>query len=183
MENYLNRKTNWLKITGAVLIFVAIILLFCFFMRGETKVDGKWTVEQTSFLTCEISGLDYPIFEYDNSRKKTIKINSTLSDENVKTISLMYTLEYDDEKSAIDSENLNRIAMNNSFAKDNLGFDALGLKFSKFSNGLQMSLFVDSDPINSKVTRYFMLGEVNDISVAKIQEIYEAQGFICQRKN
>lgn len=180
-KRHLGRKTSWFTAAGIILVLVAFVLILSFFMRGETKVDGNWAVEQTSFLTCEIVGTGYPFFEYDNSYKKTIKINSTFNNDDIKTISLMYILEYNNEKNIIDSENLNHVAMNNNFAKDDLGFDALGLKFSKFSNGLQMSLFVNADQINNKTTKYFILDEVGFISPENMQKIYEIQGFICQR--
>lgn len=181
-ERRLNKGTE-LAVIGIVLMSVAFILILSFFMQGETKTNGNWTIEQTGFLSCEASGINYPFFRYDSSHRKSIKINSTSDDENIKTISLMYVLEYNNEKSIVDSENLNHIAMNENFAKDGLGFDALGLKFSKFSNGLQMSLFINANQIDDKTAKYFMLDKMGDITSTKMQESYEAQGFICQRKN
>ena len=182
-EKHLGEKANWSVAIGIILVLIAIVLILWFFMHGETRLGGEWTIEQTSSLTCEATGIEYPFFEYDNSREKTVKINSTREDEDVKAISLIYNIKYDNEKSIIDSENLNHLAMNKKFADDGLEFDALGLKFSRFSDGLQMSLFANSDQINGKTAKYFMLDETSNISPVEIQKVYETKGFICQRKN
>ena len=177
-------KKNWFITIGIILLTIAAILLFYFFSHGETKINGTWTIEKTGSLTCDAFGISYPFFEYDNSDKKIVKVNLSVNGESIKNISLIYIMEYADEKSTIDSENINHIAMNESFSENNLEFDALELKFSRFSNGLQMNLFANSSEINTSSAKYFMLEKISDnIALTKIQETYEAQGFICEKKN
>ena len=175
-------KANKLALIGIILIILAIFLLLGFFLSGETKVSGEWSgIEKSETIVCSISEKDYPFFTYDKAQDKTIKVNAIFNKDKITAISLTHILYYDNEKAIIDSENLNHVAMNENFSTDSLGFDALGLKFSKFDGGLQMSLYTKE--INDEMLKYFMLNGANTYDMTEVQQIYESQGFKCEINN
>ena len=175
-------KTNKLALIGIILIILAIFLLLGFFLSGETKVSGEWSgIEKSETIVCGISGKDYPFFTYNKAQDKTTKVNIIFDGDKITAISLTHILYYDNEKAIIDSENLNHVAMNENFGTDSLGFDALGLKFSKFDEGLQMSLYTRE--VNDRMLKYFMLDGTSTYDMAKLQQIYESQGFKCEINN
>ena len=178
--------TDWLLYGGILCIAIAVVLLLWFFLRGETKVAGEWEgVKKSETFVCNTTGLKYSFLSYDESQKKTTRINVVFNDNKLSAISLMHALYYNNEKLSIDSENLNHANMNKNFSEDGLGFDALGLKFSKFADGLQMSLYVEDDEINDDMMKYFMLDGVtnNEYDMDNMQRIYEEQGFECEINN
>ena len=176
---------DWMSLIGGILVGAAIVLLIWFLLRGETRVEGEYAqVEKTESLSCEINGLVYPFFDYDNSISKTMSTNVIFEDNLLSSISLTYTLYYSDSNAITDSENLNHAAMNINFGKDKLGADVLGLKFSFFPEGLQFSLYSNKDDINSVTTKYFMLDDVkNNYSMSNVLQNYESKGFVCKNNN
>ncbi len=171
---------------GVLLILTAVILLICFFLYGETEITNERPeIEKTEAITCNISDTIYPFVSYDNAQSKTTRINVVFDDDKPSVISLVHTLYYNNEKSIIDSENLNHINLNKNFSKDNLGFDALGLKFSKFADGLQMSLYAEGDELNNNSMKYFMLDNIadNSYNMESMQKFYEERGFECEVNN
>ena len=177
------KNSSHLALFGSILIAIAIISLSWFFLRGETKVNGWWAgVKKSETLVCSIKKNDYPFFTYNEAQDKNTRINVVFNSGEVDAISLVHTMRYDSEKAIIDSENINHLAMNKKFNIDGLGFDALGLKFSKFNEGLQMSLYVDK--INEVVAKYFMLNDMTgDYGMTEMQLEYEKQGFGCRINN
>lgn len=174
--------TGYFVLAGIILIVAAVVALLLFFLHGETKVSGEWSgVEKAEALVCNSSEHNYPFLAYDNAQNGATRVNVIFDDGNVKTISLNLTLYYNSKKEIIDSENLNRVAMSEEFINDGLGFDALGLKFSEFDGGLQMSLF--SNGIDGTTSKYFMLDGIKDSSMAEMQRVYVGRGFECETNN
>ena len=177
-------KTNWYLTVGISLILSAVVLIFCFFMRGETKTNGNWPeTETTESISCEVGGLAYPLFKYDNSNKKTTKIAMIFDASKLKTISLIYQQYYDSSEAIERSEAENHAAMNLLMQNEGLGPDALGMNFAKLSNGLKMSLFADVSKINDITAKYFELDGVSEYDMTAMRTVYEQKGFKCVVKN
>ena len=183
MEKKATNKTNvkvFFVIAGILLIILAIVALLCLFMKGETKISGEWLgTESTESIACHITNKVYPFYTYDNSKSKETEVNIIFNNNKIQSMSLVNILYYDDEKTAIDSENLNHIAMNDSFGANGLKFDDLNLKFAKFDGGLQMNIY--SDSVNGASAKYFLLDrEYLDSDEPTIQKFFENNNFKCK---
>jgi len=177
---------NLFNIISVALIGLATFLLVCFFLHGQTTITGSWiTDRKMENMVCVANEVKYPFFDYDNSKRTSIKINVIFQGDVPIFISLTYLQYHNTEKESTDSENLNHVAMNSAFSQDGLGFDALNLKFSKFSNGLQMSLYTESDGINVVSKKYFLLENIanNQFTMDEMRSIYATQGLDCKSNN
>lgn len=179
-----NGKTNWYLTIGICLFLVAIALIVCFFMRGETKTNGGFPEPEVSeSLSCEIEGLVYPLSGYDNSERKTTKVSMVFDDDKLKTISLIYQLYYNNNEEIAKSETENHAAMNLRMQSEGLGPDALGMNFAKLSNNLKMSLYAKVSELDSGSAKYFELENVNKYDLDVLKKFYEQKGFGCIAKN
>ena len=179
-NNKMRNLNSWMIVLGMVLIFVAAILIFLFLVRGQTTITGGWPEpDKAQSLMCEADGIDYPFFSYDISTEKKIKINVVFSSDQIDAISLRYILSYNNEQRAVSSEALNHIAMNDSFGKDGLGFDALGARYSIAGNSLQLSLYARGDEVNMISLPYFMLDSLGRNDIESVEQFYKNEGFRC----
>ncbi len=176
------RKINWKISVGISLLLTAAVLFVLFFLRGETTVTKKVEeAKKSATLTCEADGLVYPFFEYDESIKKTLKVNVVFKGNGLDTIALIYKLYYNDTKKITDSENLNRVAMSKNFDNDGLEFGALGSQYSKAKDLLQFSLYASGDQINNVSVKYFMSSGAEEgvDLLGSMRREYESKGLKC----
>lgn len=174
-------KTKWLILIGVILILIAGILLLCFLLKGEVTTSGNWPEpETTESLSCEIIGLDYPFFEFNNSTKETTEINAVFKDDELDTISLVQKLFYDNVDSITKSEAINHASMNLSFADSNLDADAFKANYAKLSDNLKMSLFAERKELNNLSAKYFLLDEAHgQYDRPVVETLYTTKGFSC----
>lgn len=183
MEKKATNKNNirvFFVLAGILLIILAIVVLLYLLMKGETKTSGEWLgTESTESIVCNIVDKTYPFYTYDNSKSKETKVNIIFDNNKIQSISLTNILYYDDEKVAVDSENLNHIAMNDSFGINGLKFDDLNLKFAKFDGGLQMNIY--SENIDGVSAKYFLLDrEYLNSNESTIRKFFEGNNFKCE---
>ncbi|MBR3248735.1 hypothetical protein IKF89_01760 [Candidatus Saccharibacteria bacterium] len=177
-------EKTWLVVAGMTLIIIAIVLIFYFWLRGETKVTGEWAGAQaTKSLTCEGEGIEYPIFTYDNTVKKTTKINAVFTEtDNLDMISLRQAMYYNDSNAINASEVYNHAAMNLSFADSGMNPDALNASYAVLPDGMKMTLYASSSQLGSPAMKYFLLGNLSNstnYTLSEIQAIYEKLGLTC----
>ncbi|MBR3248740.1 hypothetical protein IKF89_01785 [Candidatus Saccharibacteria bacterium] len=177
-------KTNWYLTIGISLLLTAVVLAICFFMQGETKTSGDWPELETSeSLSCEVEGLAYPLFKYDNSDRKTTKVSMVLNNGKLRTISLVYQLYYSDSSKIERSEAENHAAMNLRMQDEGLGPDALGMNFARLADSMKMSLYADASALNGGTVKYFELDNVSKYDLGTLRTAYEQKGFGCVAKN
>lgn len=180
------KKLNWLIPVILVLIFVIIIAIIINSLRGNTTYTGSFDDgKKTDTLVCQSDQVSYPIFNYDNSNSKSLKINAIFEDEKIGSISLFYKLNYSNGEMAKKSESVNHAAMSESFASDGMKFDDLNSKYSFLDNSLQISLYAKNSGLNEKSLRYFMLYniyEVGNLTKEEMAKIYNNAGLDCEIK-
>ncbi len=179
-------KTNWPATIGTSLLLTAIVLILCFFLQGETKVtDSGTTVEASKSLTCEAEGMQYPFFEYDNSTKKTTKINATFSGNKLDTISLIQGLYYNNSDEIARSEAENHSALNLKTQGEGLGPDAFGANYAKLSDRLKFSMYAKAEKLEYETVKYFELDwvESGTYNLPTMEKIYTEKGFNCETIN
>ncbi len=181
-------KTNWPATIGTTLILTAIVLFLCFFLQGETKItDNGGTTTVTKSLSCEIEGVQYPFFDYDNSTKKTTKINATFDNDELNTISLVHELYYNSSDEVTRSEAENHAALNLKTQDEGLGPDYPGANYAKLSNPnrLKLSLYIQGKKLNYGTVKYFELDwvESGTYNLSTVEKIYTEKGFKCEAKD
>ena len=180
-----NSKTA-LVIVGIIAICIAVVCILVFFMQGKTTVVGDYSGTKTQArLICESTTTSYPLFNYDNSTGKSMKITATFEDDELNTISLIYKLNYNDAEEIKKSESVNHAALGVRSQDDGLGPDAYEAKYSKLKDGLQLSLYASKDDIDSRALEYFLLNDLisTPYNQEKVAKIYAKQGLKCEANN
>lgn len=179
------RKSKFTSII-LVLVFVAAIVIVVLLMNGKTTITGDFEgSKKIETLACWSDTISYPIFKYDNSSTKSLKINAMFENEKLSSISLYYKLGYPNEEMMRKSESVNHAAMNLSFYDNGMGTDDLEAKYSFVNNSLQMSIYIKSANLDNKSLRYFMLDgsqEVSSLSEWTMAEAYNDIGLNCEIK-
>ena len=178
--NYTERNKRYLGVVGVFLIIIAIVLFIIFLLRGQTVISGGWQgSEETQSITCESSNIDYPLFRDNNSTTKNTKIRAIFGNDNLKTISIVYTLFFDEPTQASRSEAQNHAEMADHFNEDKLGVDALGISYSINNDKLVTTMVASANQINDKTLKYFLLNYKNNLTQKDIEQSYINQGFTC----
>lgn len=184
MEN--SKKKSRFRIdfvaTGVLLIVVAVVCLLISLTNGKTTIVNTYdNAKGRDSVVCESNITTYPLFSYDNSDSKTIKINAVFDSDRLISISLVYKLKYSNQSEIRKSESVNHGALNISLQNEGFNPDAFEAKYSKLEDGLQLSLFASGDEISSKALKYFMLdGLTPSYTQEDFRDIYVSQGFNCE---
>lgn len=169
------------SIMGVLLIVVAAVLVILFLLNGNTTIsDSTRTDIVTDSLSCEASGVEYPIFTIDKSDKKNFKINMLFSDKKLDSLSLIYRLYYSNDDDISNSEVTNHIDMNKSFDDNGLSPDSFGAVYAILDDSMQMTLNASRKQINGSTAKYFLLEDVVNYSEDNLKNHYESKGFKCK---
>lgn len=187
-KNNTKKKTKWGYWLLCILFCLALGIVATIVvnsMIGTTSTSGGYpeAVKSVS-LSCENTGLAYPIFTYDNSNRKETKITATFSSDKLNSISLVHSLYYSDSNSVIGSEAHNHAAMNINFGENRLEADSFSATYSKSDTRMQMTLFgKNSDFENPAAKKYFLLDDSSSTSLEDVEKNYEKKGFSCSLSN
>lgn len=177
------RCTCWLVSSGVFLCVLAIISLFVFLMRGNTTISGNYpeNVKDNSII-CNSDNFDYPFFRYDNSLEKNAKISILFNDDSFKSISLVYTLFYNNEIGAKTSETQNHAAMNINFGESGLGGDSFSAHYNINGNKMTMNIYATSSDLQAMHgNKYFLIDNLPlESSIEQYKKHLEKQGFACE---
>ena len=167
-----------------VLVCVSVVSILLFLMHGETTVTGVYDGAEVQYdLVCESGITAYPLFNYDNSYKKSLKINAIFKSNKISSISLIYKLFYDNQADIDKSESINHAALNLLSQGEGLGPDVYDAKFSKLTDGLQLSLYASGNNITEKALKYFMLSDLTaPYTQEKTARVYANKGLDCEIK-
>lgn len=180
-------KNTWLIITSIILVCIAAFCLILFLIQGKTTVTDSYksATETQGRLICESQTTTYPLFTYDSSTSKSMKITAIFKNNDLNSISLIYKLNYDNVEEITQSEASNHASLNLTTQKDGLGPDAYNATYGKLNDGLQLSLYATGGDIDDKALRYFMLENLTSVpySKDKIAKIYTNQGLKCETDN
>lgn len=179
-------KTNWPATIGTSLLLTAIVLILCFFLQGETEVtDNGSTAEASKSLACEVEGVQYPFFKYDNATKKTTKVNAIFNGGKLDTISLIQELYYNSSDEIVTSEAENHAVLNLKTQGEGLGPDAFGANYAKLSDRLKFSMYAKAEQLKYETVKYFELDwvESGTYNLPTMEKIYTEKGFDCKTIN
>lgn len=181
------KKHRTKLIIGIILIIMlsTVCITSIKLMKGEIKTSGQNPTDiKGQSLTCESNSIKYPIITYDNSTAKSLKITTNFYDNSLSSISLTYTLHYDNADQIAASEAFSHAEMNTNFSKDDLDTDALYAHYSKMKDSMKIILYATKNDLTTTTAKYFMINTDAENSLSngaiKLQENYEKQGFICK---
>lgn len=177
-------KKNIVTILLIIGTIVCAVIITIILINGKTETSGQKPADiKSESLACENHSTRYVFAEYDNSKTKTLKVVSNYYNGKLDSISLLYTLYYDDKTQINASESSNHADMNISFSKNGLNADALNAHYSKTEDLLKISLYATSSELNPATAKYFMIEPKNQTNlpttINEYQENYEQQGFTC----
>ena len=181
-------KRTTIKTWGTILAIIAglgaVVAILLYLMHGNTvTTNDEMAPISNDALSCTSDKISYPIFTYDSSDRKELKVDLIFAGDKLRTIALSYTLYYGDENSITVSEAINHADMNLSFYSSGLGSDALNAKYSKLSDALRFGLYAHDSDMNRVTARYFMVkvGDHDDLpdTIMEYRRNYEEQGLAC----
>ena len=169
---------------GFLFVCAAVVLLILFLLHGSTVItNGPSESSLYSSLTCEGDGIDYPIFTYDKSIKKHMKIVALFNDKKLNSINLIYQLYYDSASDVKESINQNHAAMNLSFSAIDLPADSFDAKYSNLGDNMQMALYANNN-VDGMSAKYFLLNNATNIyDKQSMAKVYAAKGLNCVTDN
>ena len=189
MEKNSNEKGNhkWIFVlVGAILLIAAVVLIILFLLQGtSSSTDSGGSSETVESLACEGDKVEYPFFKHvDGVDGKSMKVNATFNNDKLNTISFTYKISYKDKNK--DHEEIERTKKDNyfdvteDFQDSGLSTDALGVRFSTLTDGVQMSLYSDAKGLSNVSSKYFMLDSANgSYKISNVKKIYENLGLKC----
>ena len=169
-----------------IILIAAIIILIVFLLSGKTTTTGNFPGNITEkSLSCSNNKMKYPFFSYDEATKRTTVINLVFSNDKLKAMHLIHNLYYNDTTAIKDSEAHNHAAMNNNFAKDGLGPDALNIIYSRLEDKMQTSLYIEIDDFDDVSLKYFLIdaSKVEGQTLSEYEKEYISLGFTCKNNN
>lgn len=177
-------RSSWFATIGIVLFLFAGIFLAWYLSVGEIVItNSRGDVERAHMLSCESEMVSYPFFTYDKAEGRLLKIDAIFENDKLARISLYYKLDYNDASQIQESEVNNHIAMNNAFKEDGLVVDSFGANYSKFFDGLQLSLYAESKDLNGVKEKYFLLdGLSGNYWLDEVKQQMNKMGFDCIEK-
>ena len=179
-KDRIHNYKNTFVLTALICIFVSFVLIIISFLLGNKKVtssDGDVSVSES--MTCSKDGILYPFFKYDNSKKKSLKIDIILKGDKLYSINLVAGLYYDSVEQIKTSNNENHAALNQSFSDNSMESDSLKANFSSFDDSMQLSLYAEANDLNSTNAKYFLMGPVSKYSKDKITKELNSRGLDC----
>ena len=160
-----------------IIILVPIILLLLQGNREITNSDGEVSVIES--MTCSNDGIIYPFFKYDNSTKKSLKINVVLKDNKLDTINLVAKLYYGDKEQIKQSSAENHIALNESFYADSMDTDSFNANFSYLNDAMQMTLYAEAKDLNGMNAKYFLIETTSGYTKDVLKKDFNKKGLNC----
>ena len=173
-------------VTIGIICLVVIILLNL--MHGNTTVTNQAIGPiSNDLLSCTSNEIIYPFFANNGTDAQTAKVDLIFANDKLKTISLNYTLYYNDTEAVNANEAINHAEMNLNFYKNNLNTDTLNAKYTKIDNSLRFNLYANSSDISRVTVKYFFIrltdNEPLPNTLAEYQSNYESQGMTCIKSN
>ena len=175
-----------LKLLGFLLFLLIIILIILWLLRGRTTVSGQFPMNvRNESLTCVSNDLIPPKLAGADSKEKEVKINAVFNGtEELKSISLIYTLNYSSSDEAYGYEAKSHADFNKALGASGFEVNKFRNKFARYDSKLIISLFGNKSDINQIAAPYFMITVDEDgnvpVTLKDYQVNYESQGFACE---
>ena len=169
---------RWLVFWG-VIFAVIVVIVVCVLSSLQWTERGATTVVKITSLSCEADNVSYPLFAYDESDKKELRIITTYNDEELRSISLQYKMFYSDEEKNIKSEADNHARMNILYGEDGLNADEFSSTYAVMNGYLKFSMYALRDEIINSGEKYFMLDGIPDYKINTIGQKYAKLGMKC----
>lgn len=166
---------------------MALVALLVFLMSDKTTTTNEPEITYDSkFLSCKSSGIAYPFFTYNNTTQGELEISAIFIQDALDTISLKYTLFYDNQEQARQSQASNHAAMDLSFYDYGLSANSFNANYSVLDNSMRMSLYATKNNFNQIAARYFMVSSSDNSAIPKtlteFETEYQKGGFNCKIK-
>lgn len=180
-----NKKNIWMLGIGIFLIIVSIVTITMFLLKGQTAVTGQnGSIVSSESLVCESENQNYQFLSYDYATRKTTKISALFNNNELSSISLIYTLYYSDSELIETSRTVNSAQLNVFYSKDGLSANSFFKSVSSNDATVIISLYTDKTNFNNKTSKYFMADGLDKKSNPEnFKKLYIEKGFACKDNN
>lgn len=168
-----------------LLLLVIVVLIILWLLHGKTTTSGQYPENvKNESLTCITTNKKYTILDKIESNDKEIKINGVFNGtETLKSLSLIYTLNYGSESEAYRSEAISHAQLNETLANSGFSSSKFSNKFTRYKEKLIISLTANKNELNEYSAKYFEIvpdesGQIPN-SLSELRKKYEANGFKC----
>lgn len=170
---------------GIFLIIVSVILIIIFLLKGQTTVVGQnGSIINSESLVCESENQNYQFLSYDHAIRKTAKISALFNNNELSSISLLYTLYYSDSELIEASRTINSSQLNVFYSKDGLPANSFSKSVSSNNAVVTISLYADKTNFNNETSKYFMADKLDEKSNPEdFEKLYIEKGFTCRDNN
>ena len=175
-----------LKLASILFFLFVVIIIVLWLLRGKTTTTGQYPENvKNESLVCASTELTPSKLSYIDSDNKEIKVSAIFHGASeLKTMSLVYKLEYDSSDSAYAAEAKGHAKFNESLYASGYTVDKFSNKFARYGGTLSISLHILKNEIDEISAPYFMINVDEDKKVtlrtiSDYQQNYEAQGFTC----
>ena len=168
------------------LLIVVIVAVILWLLRGKTTTSGQFPENvKTESLTCVSTKLVPEKLNGATSSDREVKISAIFRGaDDLKSISLVYTLNYASPDEAYGYEAKSHAEFNKALAASGYSVSKFSNKFSRYDNKLIISLSANNNEIDQISASYFMLniGEKGELAktITDYMQNYEMQGFACK---
>ena len=183
MQNAKNVFSRESKIVlGIILVLVASVLLFVFFMHGKTTfVNSGVKIEDSDSISCISKSVKYPFTGVYEDSELSVKI--LFNNGKAETISLVNVLYLDSVDDAKKAAAACGAAMDIRFGKDGLSANSFSATYASSDNKMTMTLYTHIGEVQGVSKKYFLLDDINEgSSMDEYVSGYEKMGFECSKK-
>lgn len=164
--------------------FLALaILIIVWLLKGKMmSTNEKIPNVKNTALSCSSDSFVYPLFRYDNAESRNLEVKMIFSEDELKSISLEYTLFYNSAEAIKASEAHNHAEMNFNFGRSGLNPDHYDAKYTILSDSMRMNLYSVANRLDEAAKPYFLINGDGTFPTRKteLKKNYEAKGFSCK---
>ncbi len=174
---------NWALLIGILLIVTSAVFFVWFLLSGEVTVTGSYPDPETSnSITCTGTDIIYPYFITDGVYKTTIQTSATFEHDKLSTISLAYSMYYNNPGDISRYITVNQAGLNIATQADGLGANIFNIHFNELKDHAEARLYAEAKDISHRSAKYLMLNSAinyETYSKSVIEQIYTRQGLDC----
>ena len=178
-----------LRLILAIGVIVVLVLVLINLLKGESSVKGEYPANiKNNAVTCKSSLIKYPKITKAESDDTELDITMIFrGEEELKSISLTYTMKFEDEEAVKKAETFSHAEFNFGLEEQGYNSSAFNNKFSRYGKELIITLFAESNAFNDKAAQYFLLNDSEEenskfampTNLKTFMKAYQNRGFTC----
>lgn len=160
-----------------------VILVIIWFLRGSRTVSGHYPANvRNEYLNCSSDKITYLKVGEVESKEKELKATMVfLGEEQLSSISIKYTLKFEDKGAATYAEPIVNTRFHENIAQVIDQYSAFNNKVTLLDDTITVTLHASKNDLVDLAKEFFMIRKTNEpVSLADFRDNFEKQGFLCE---